>query len=152
MIQTVACAASVSSSAPAVRAEEASLGPIKSLLNSKSEILYEALQAFSTRKLHVSDEGIDAMQSLGTTALVTVFCEPGKQFGLSFFMSVLKEVPIDVKDIIIIHGALKKVHAISLESNFSATAGNALDFSSPAGNAVLPSYVGSSPSNSSTQL
>ena len=84
MISTVAHAASVSSTAPAVGADEASLRPIESLLNGKSERLYDALQAFSSRKLHVSDERIEAMESLGTTALVTVFCEPGKQFGLSF--------------------------------------------------------------------
>ena len=49
-----------------------------------------------------------------------------------------------MKDIIVIHGALKKVHAASFDGNFRATAGNGLDFSSPAGNAVLLSYVGAS--------
>ena len=92
-----------------------------------------------------SDEGIDAMESLGTTAVVMFFCELGKLFGLSYFKNVLKEAQFDVKDIIVIHGALKKVHAASLDGNFSATAGNALDFSSPLANAVFPSHVGSSP-------
>ena len=37
--------------------------------------------------MHISDEGIDAMESVGAAALVTVICE---QFGLSFFECVAR--------------------------------------------------------------